>query len=473
MTDTPSISIVWFRRDLRLADHQALTAAARAGAVVPLFILDPETEGLGAAPRWRLEQSLISLSADLEARGLRLICRKGAALDVLRDVVAECGAASVHWTRLYDPTSKTRDTGVKEGLKADGIRAESHPGHLLWEPWEGKTKTGSFFKVYTPYWKAMKDRPVAACLPIPALTAPANWPRSLSVAALSLSHDMFRGGSILRRHARIGSEAARARLDWFTTRAITSYALDRDATDKDGTSALSENFTTGELSVREAWHAGQRAFAEGRTGAETFLKELVWREFAWHLIYHTPHITSGNWRPDWNGFPWGGDGEAAEAWRRGLTGVRMVDAGMRQMYVTGKMHNRVRMLVASYLTKHLMVDWRIGMSWFADCLTDWDPASNAMGWQWTAGSGPDASPFFRIFNPDTQADKFDPQGHYRHRWLAEPFAQPHDDALSYFDAVPRAWGLSPDQPYPDPMIDLKAGRARALEAYQTHRNAAA
>ncbi|MEL6583874.1 MAG: deoxyribodipyrimidine photo-lyase [Pseudomonadota bacterium] len=473
MTDIASTSLVWFRRDLRLSDHPALFAAAAKGPVIPVFILDPETEQLGAAPRWRLEQSLKSLAADLDALGMKLTLRKGPALSVLRELIAETGAGAVHWSRLYDPTSKARDTEAKAALKGDGVHAESHYGHLLWEPWVGQTKTGGFFKVYTPYWKSMHSRDVPECLPVPKLTAPVAWPNSLSLSELNLSHDMLRGGDLLARHGIIGASAAQDRLDWFLSNAIGAYDTARDATDQDATSGLSENFTTGEISVRQAWHAGKRAWEEGAAGAEVFCKELVWREFAWHLMHHTPHIATENWRPEWNGFPWQGETEAAERWKRGMTGVPMVDAGMRQMYVTGKMHNRVRMLVASYLTKHLLVDWRVGMTWFDDCLTDWDPASNAMGWQWTAGSGPDASPYFRIFNPESQAEKFDKLGNYRHRWLAETYSEPHVDALSYFDAVPRAWGLSPDQPYPKQIIDLKAGRERALEAYQTHRKAAA
>lgn len=473
MTHGSSVKIVWFRRDLRLADHPALSAAARSGAVLPVFILDPETEALGAAPRWRLEQGIRALGQDLAAVGSRLILRRGPALEVLRTLIAETGAHAVHWSRLYDPVSKTRDIAVKAGLKADGVHVESHYGHLLWEPWVGETKTGGFFKVYSPYWRAMHWREVPDCLPVPKLSAPIAWPQSLSLAELNLSHDMYRGADILARHALVGGKAALDRLHWFIEQAVDAYATARNDTDIDGTSGLSECLTTGELSPRQAWHMGQQAMMAGAKGAEHYCKELVWREFGWHLLHHTPHITHENWRPEWNGFPWQGDGPEAEAWRRGRTGVPMVDAGMRQMYVTGKMHNRVRMLVASYLTKHLMVHWRVGMAWFDECLTDWDPASNALGWQWTAGSGPDASPYFRIFNPETQAEKFDTTGQYRHRWIAEIYSDPHADALSYFDAVPKRWGLKAEDAYPKPMISLQAGRDRALEAYTAHREAAA
>jgi deoxyribodipyrimidine photo-lyase len=219
------------------------------------------------------------------------------------------------------------------------------------------------------------------------------------------------------------------------------------------------------------WHAALRAREEGRQGAETFLKELVWRDFAWHLIHHTPHIVDQSWREEWQTFPWRDDNDDAERWRRGLTGEPMVDAGMRQMYITGTMHNRVRMLVASYLTKHLMTHWRVGQKWFEECLIDWDPASNAMGWQWAAGSGPDASPYFRIFNPETQAEKFDPKRAYRRRFIAGYGGSKEADAMKLFDAIPRSWNMSAGDPYPDRMVDLKAGRERALEAYQKHKAA--
>ena len=207
----------------------------------------------------------------------------------------------------------------------------------------------------------------------------------------------------------------------------------------------------------------------GAAGAEHFLKELVWREFAWHLMFHTPQIAQKNWREDWDSFPWRGDSAEAEAWRRGQTGEPMVDAAMREMYVTGTMHNRARMIAASYLTKHLMTDWRIGLDWFADCLTDWDPAANAMGWQWVAGSGPDAAPYFRVFNPAGQAEKFDPEGRYRRRFLAELSPEPGPEARGYYDAAPLSWGLDPGAPYPRPIVTLEAGRARALAAYEASR----
>lgn len=474
--------ILWLRRDLRLSDHPALCAAcAGGGPVIPVFILDPKERGLGgAAPRWRLSRSLAALSRDLEQAGSRLILRQGEALATLEDLLAETGARKVVWSRLYDPESIERDTRVKAALRTADIEAESFGGHLLYEPFAPKTKTGGFFKVYSPFWRAVSALdPVPESLPRPGrVPAPSDWPRSLRLEDLGLERAMNRGAAIVARHARIGEAAAQETLDAFVDGPIACYADRRDRPDLPGTSGLSAHLAVGEISPRTIWRAAEAAAAvdpKAEKGAEVFRKEIVWREFAWHLLYHTPHIAERNWRPEWDGFPWREDNEDAERWRRGRTGEPFVDAAMRELYVTGVMHNRARMLTASYLTKHLMTDWRVGEAWFRDCLVDWDPASNAMGWQWTAGSGPDAAPYFRIYNPQTQAEKFDPAGDYVARWLPEVSRrdlarEPHPDGLSFFEACPRRWGLSPDDAYPAPVVSLTAGRARALDAYTVLKN---
>jgi deoxyribodipyrimidine photo-lyase len=267
----------------------------------------------------------------------------------------------------------------------------------------------------------------------------------------------------------VGEPAARERLQAFLDGAVRSYSDRRDLPAVAGTSRLSENLTYGEIGIREVWHAGLAVRDHGMPGqgggAESFLRELAWREFSYHLMHHTPEISTGNWKSDWDSFPWRGDNPDAERWRRGMTGEPFVDAAMREMYVTGTMHNRARMIAASYLTKHLLTHWQVGLRWFADCLTDWDPAANAMGWQWVAGSGPDAAPYFRIFNPAGQAAKFDMNASYRTRFVAELSRDPGPEAREFFQAVPRSWKLSPNQPYPAPIIDLSAGRERALAAY--------
>ncbi len=472
MNETTPI-ILWFRRDLRLSDHPALAAAARSGRpVIPVFLHDELVETLGAAPQWRLGLGVEAFAARLEGIGARLILRRGQALESLRALIAETGAGAVWWTRQYDPDQIARDKAVKAALREDGIDSTSFRGHLIFEPWEVETGAGKFYQVYTPFWKAVRGREVPARSAAPStLTAPAHWPESDTLSEWRMGRAMNRGADVVRPHLVVGEEAAQTRLAVFARDRMSDYAEARDRMDIDATSGLSENLTYGEISPLALWESGQRGLAEGKRGAETFLKEVVWREFAYHLIYHTPHIVKDSWRAGWQRFPWSDENDDTLRWKQGRTGIEIVDAAMRELYVTGRMHNRARMLVGSYLTKHMLTHWRVGQKWFEECLIDWDPAANAMGWQWVAGSGPDASPYFRIFNPETQAGKFDPKGAYRRKWLAEISADPPETARAFFDACPRAWGLAPDMPYPDPLVPLDVGRARALEAYEARNRA--
>ena len=441
-------AIWWIRRDFRLAENPALTAAvASGGPVLPLFILDEVAQAMPTAPSWRMGQGLEVLARTLAERGSRLITRQGPALQVLTDLIDETGAGAVHWNRLYDPEAIARDKAVKTGLKDRGIAALSHAAHVLHEPWTVTTGQGGFYRVYSPMWKAVKHRDVPQPEPAPAtLPAPEVWPASTPI---EMGRGMDRGAAVLRPHLLLGEAAAATRLAAFLAGPVESYGTDRDRLDMDATSRLSEPLSYGEIGPRTIWHAGIAAMEQGAAGAEKFLKELVWRDFAHHLVYHTPHITRANWREGWDSFPWSEDEDAQVlAWKQGRTGVEVIDAAMREMYVTGRMHNRARMLVASYLTKHMMKHWRIGMDWFADCLVDWDPASNAMGWQWTAGSGPDAAPYFRIFNPETQAEKFDPGGWYARRWIAELARATAGDCAEFLSrrcpdpgACRRKWGI--------------------------------
>ncbi|EAQ13572.1 deoxyribodipyrimidine photo-lyase [Maritimibacter alkaliphilus HTCC2654] len=464
-----STVILWFRRDLRLSDHPALWAAANAGLVIPLFIRDQSVDGLGAAAKWRLGEGLRVFGEALEDRGLKLILRRGNARDVLREVIEETGATEVHWSRLYDPEAIERDTDVKSALKEAGIVAESHPGHLIFEPWTVETQTGGPYKVYSPFWRAVKDRDVDEPLPTPDLTGPESWPDSDDLADWALGADMNRGAGVLAKYCNPGERAATSRLGSFVAQKIDAYKADRDLPAEDATSRMSEYLTYGEISPRQLWAAGARAMDAGKAGAEHYLKEVVWREFAYHLLYHFPQMLTENWREGWDDFPWREDERLAEvkAWKQGRTGVPFVDAALREMYVTGYMHNRARMIVASYLTKHCMIHWRVGQAWFDDCLTDWDPASNAMGWQWVAGCGPDAAPYFRVFNPETQGEKFDPKGTYQKRWIAEGQTSPPETATDYFEAIPRSWKMEPGGNYPrEPVVGLKEGREAALAAYE-------
>ena len=470
MSDTSPI-LIWYRRDLRLSDHAALSVACATGRpVIPVFIRDPLVDALAAAPKWRLGLGLEALSARLEVRGSRLILRKEeSALKALQALIAETGAQTVYWTRLYDLQSIARDTEIKETLKRTGVEAKSFGGHLMFEPWTVETKTGGFYRVYTPFWNAVKNVPVDPPRSVPdAISAPDVWPQSEALETWRMGAAMRRGAAVVRPFVRLGEAAAQERLQAFIETTVAGYHETRDLPAEVGTSNLSENLALGEISPHQCWHAGLRAREEGKPGAEVFLKELVWREFAYHLMHHTPHILTGNWREDWDAFPWSADEDRPEvlAWKQGRTGIPFVDAAMRELYVTGRMHNRGRMIVASYLTKHLLTDWRIGQRWFESCLIDWDPASNAMGWQWSAGSGPDATPYFRVFNPETQLDKFDKERVYVGRWIAERKANPHPDALKFFEAIPENWGLSASDRYPLPIVSAAEGRKRAQTAYE-------
>jgi deoxyribodipyrimidine photo-lyase len=463
-------TLFWLRRDLRLGDQPGWHAALEGGGpVIPLFILDRMFAYYGAAPKWRLGESLADLGRGLERRGSRLVLRRGEAAEVLEALISETGARRVIWSRLYDGRSVERDQQIQRRLGARGVAVETVNASLLFEPHTVETKGGGGYKVYSPFWRAIRDRDVPPPLAAPGnLRPPERWPASDLLEDWHLGAAMNRGAAIVARHARVGEAAAQQRLDAFVEDRIGRYKARRDFPALDATSGLSENLTYGEISPVAIWHAGRRAMQrKGQSaGAEHFLKELAWREFAYHLLWHTPRIETGNWREEWDRFPWRGDNPEAERWRRGMTGYEMVDAAMREMYVTGTMHNRTRMLAASFLTKHLLTHWRVGDAWFRDCLIDWDVASNALGWQWTAGSGPDAAPYFRVYNPETQARKFDPDRAYRDRFIAERRAAPHPDAVSYFEAVPRSWGLSPGQQYPTPVIGLTDGRSRALSAYE-------
>lgn len=459
--------IVWIRRDLRLADHAALTAAAQTGApVIPLFIADDEVSTLGAAPKWRFGLGVAEFGKELAKIGSRLILRSGNPLDVLSDVISETGAKSVYWQRAYIASQVARDTLVKTQLSQSGVDARSFTGHLLFEPWSVATKTGGFYKVFTPMWKNVRGRDVGPALPkVTALRPPELWPASEALHDWDMGRGMNRGAEIVADYVGVGHDVASDRLALFLADRVDTYARDRDFPAIAATSRLSENLAYGEISPREAWNAAQIALHQGRNGAETFLRELVWREFSYHLAWHTPHMLTENWKPDWDSFRWANEGPQIARWQQGRTGEPFVDAAMREMYVTGTMHNRGRMIVASYLTKHLLTHWQVGQKWFEQCLIDWDPAANAMGWQWAAGCGPDAAPYFRVFNPSGQLDKFDKSRAYTAKFIAELSDKPSQSAQSYFAAVPRSWALSASDPYPTPLISLDGGRKRALTAY--------
>ncbi|MCM0019577.1 MAG: DNA photolyase family protein [Tagaea sp.] len=464
--------LVWFRQDLRLADNPALREAIAAGApVIPVYVLDDATPGAwapGGASRWWLHRSLDALVRGLEKLGLRLILRRGAAQACLAKLIAETGAAGVYWNRCYEPFAVARDKAIKAELEARGLAAKSHNAGLLFEPWTVKSKTGTPFRVFTPFWKACLAGE-APPVPVPAparATPPATWPASdaLDDWALRPTKPDWAGGFSVWTP---GEAGAQARLAGFVERALDGYAGARDRPDIEATSRLSAHLHFGEISPRQCFHAGRRS--------EKFLAELGWREFAHHLLFHIPDLPETALRAEFRGFPWRDDDAKLRAWQRGRTGYPIVDAGMRELWQTGWMHNRVRMIAASFLVKHLLLPWPAGQAWFWDTLVDADLASNSASWQWVAGCGADAAPYFRIFNPMLQGAKFDPGGVYVRRFVPELAGLPdrylHAPWEAPADAL-RAAGVELGVDYPHPIVDHGEARARALAAFQSLKEAA-
>ncbi len=471
----PPPVIVWFRRDLRLADNPALARAAAIGRpVVPVFILDEDTPGLrppGGASRWWLHHSLAGLADDLAALGSRLILRRGAAGAVLDALIAETGADTVLWNRCYDKGSVARDTDIKAGLLGRGLQAESFNGSLLTEPWEITTKAGGGYKVYTRFWQACRaagDPPPPVAAP-GSLPAPQAWPASDDLAAWGLLPNAPDWAAGFSDHWMPGGQGARDRLEMFLDGAVTGYAAKRDLPGVAATSGLSAHLAWGDIGPRQVW-AGAVKTAPAGEGRETFLKELIWREFTHHVLHHFPDLAERPMDAKFQNFPWVPDDTLLAAWQRGQTGYPLVDAGMRELWATGTMHNRVRMVAASFLVKHLLQPWKAGEAWFWDTLVDADPASNPFNWQWVAGCGADAAPYFRIFNPILQGQKFDGDGDYVRRWVPEIAALPkkylHAPWTAPMDVLADA-GVALGRDYPEPVVDHKRARDRALAAFKS------
>jgi deoxyribodipyrimidine photo-lyase len=465
-------AIVWLRQDLRLRDNPALQAAAKLGEpIVPVYILyDAEEHEFpaGGASRWWLHRSLAALGEELRSRGSQLSLLRGPALECLREVAARTGARAVFWNRRYEPAAVARDIEVKTRLRADGLVAESFNGSLLREPWEIQNGTGHPYRVFTPFKRrVLEDLDPPAPLRMPSRwNAPAAWPDSLSLAELQLLPEI-EWYDTMERTWQPGEAGAHVRLRSFAKKPLAAYAKTRDRPDLDATSALSPHMHFGEISLRQVWHAlhGTRA----KLRESTFVSELLWREFAHHLIYHFPHTPLQPLDRRFERFEWSSDSAHLRAWQRGRTGFPIVDAGMRQLWATGWMHNRVRMIVASLLVKNLRVHWLEGARWFWDTLVDADLAANTLNWQWVAGCGADAAPYFRIFNPQTQSEKFDPAGDYIRRWVPElaQLGAPHVHAPHAAPAAAlAAAGVRIGSTYPAPLVDLAESRQAALAAYQ-------
>ena len=462
-------AIVWFRRDFRLADNPALDRARNDfDRIVPVYVHDPDAESPwapGAAGRWWLHHALAELAERLAERGTRLIIRQGPARRELDRLVDETGAAGVYWNRLYEPALVKRDKTIKAHLKSREIAARSFRAAVLFEPWQLLKDDARPYQVFTPYWKCMQ-RNWRVVQPQPEPRKLADGTGSLESAALSdlqlvPKHDW---GDRLAGYWTPGELAARRRLDAFVDDGVARYPAERDRPDHQGTSGLSPYLHFGHVSPVQIVHALEPAGElPGGKGALSLVRELAWREFSAVLLYHVPTLPDQPLQSRFEHFPWRRPSDYADdlkAWQFGRTGVPLVDAGMRELWATGWMHNRVRMVVASFLTKNLLIPWQEGARWFWDTLVDADLANNTQGWQWTAGCGADAAPYFRVFNPELQAEKFDPQGAYIQRWCPE---------LEGFDA--RALARLDDANrdalgYPRRCVDLKQSRRRALEAFE-------
>jgi deoxyribodipyrimidine photo-lyase len=482
LSSSPAPIIVWFRQDLRLKDNPALRAATETDRpIIPVYILDDETPGdwaPGAASRWWLHHSLASLSKDIRKTGARLILRAGKADDALDALITETGADTVYWNRCYEPSALDRDKAIKANLKDRGLEVSSFNANLLAEPWTVKNKSGDPFKVFSAYWRSVRaDLDPGHPLPAPGtLQPPADWPSSKSLEDFDLLPTQPNWATGFEPVWTPGEQGAYDRLIAFFDGGAKHYDKGRDRPDKPYTSGLSPHLHFGEISPRQLFAAIETVREEiGDTNAEKFLSEIGWREFSHSLLYHFPSLPEQNYQDKFDAFPWQDNQKALRAWQRGQTGYPIVDAGMRELWTTGWMHNRVRMISASFLIKHLMIDWREGEKWFWDTLVDADLANNSAGWQWVAGSGADASPFFRIFNPITQGEKFDPDGDYIRQWVPE-LADLPDKYLNRPWEADKATlekaGVELGTTYPDPLVDHSAARERALAAFKDLKDAA-
>ena len=466
-----SPNILWFRQDLRLADNPALAIAAARGEVLPVYILDNENAGgwaMGGASRWWLHHSLISLNHSL---GDTLVILRGCATSVLKDLVTETGAQGVYWNRCFEPWRIQRDEKIEKELAALHCRCESFNGGLLWEPWQVMKSNETPYRMFTPFYRncCLNHKEPRRPVPVPPYTISGyKVTKRLTIADLRLLSPLDWQDN-LARHWRIGEKGAQARLDEFMAQGLHDYKVLRDFPAQEHVSRLSPHLHFGEISPNQVWHAASPSGPDS-LDCEHFRRELGWREFSYYLLYHFPAMPEDNLQARFDRFPWLGEGAALTAWQRGVTGIPLVDAGMRELWQTGFMHNRLRMITGSFLVKNLLLDWRLGAQWFWDCLVDADLASNSAGWQWVAGSGTDAAPYFRIFNPVIQGKRFDSVGEYVRRYVPELEHVPDRFLHCPWEAptaILSAAGVELGVNYPHPIVSLKVSRERALEALES------
>ncbi len=466
-----STAIVWFRQDLRCHDNPALTYACKHHQkLLPIYIYDKEDPlPIGGAQHWWLHHSLASLNNNLQTVNLKLCLKQANPLDFLKELVTKHNIDAVYWNRCYEPMHITRDELIKRELKALGVQVTSFNGSLLNEPWEILSQSGHYFKVFTPYWrKCLQQTSIKPLLSI------SNWPsqqaeHSDSLADWNLLPKHPNWASEFSEHWQPGEAGAIKNLNVFISEHLHDYKESRNTPYKNGTSKLSPHLHFGEISPNQIWTSIQQAMQQpdcDLPSAQTYLSELGWREFSYQLLYHYPQLMELNFNRKFDGFSWEQDETALFCWQKGITGYPIVDAGMRELWHTGYMHNRVRMIVASFLTKHLLIDWRKGAAWFWDTLLDADLANNSASWQWVAGSGADAAPYFRIFNPVLQGEKFDPQGDYVKRWVPELTSVPKQWIHKPWEAAAHVLSIKLGVDYPLPIVNHAMARQTALLHYQ-------
>ena len=464
-----SIALVWFRQDLRCNDNPAFALACNENdTVVPLYIRDNNVTPIGGAQKWWLHHSLLSLQNSLEKMNLSLILREGNACEIITTLVKELSIENVYWNRCYEPLAIQRDTLIKQTLRDAGIDVISSNASLLNEPWTIKNQAGTFFKVFTPYWKhCLQHTHVQESITVvrhpQGLTLPTKHINDWNLLPTNPNW-----AETFEQHWQPGEEGAHKQLTRFIKHALDNYEVERNIPAYDSTSKLSPHLHFGEISPAQIWRAVekiQRNKTSNTSSIECFLSELGWREFSYYLLYHFPELPHHNYKPEFDAFPWQKNDSKLKAWQHGKTGYPIVDAGMRELWHTGFMHNRVRMIVASFLTKNLLIDWREGADWFLDTLVDADLASNSASWQWVAGSGADASPYYRIFNPILQGEKFDPEGVYIRRWIPELAKIPNKWIHKPWTAPSADLGLCLGKDYPTRRVDHAETRKLALELY--------
>ena len=468
---------MWFRRDLRLSDHQALSAAMETECpIIPLYIYsENENQATGSASKWWLHQSLKSLESSIRSLGGKMILRTGEPASILQSICKETNAQCIHVSTSFDPFWKGIDASIQKALSPSGIELKSFPGQLMWDPCSIRNKSGKPFQVFTPFWKHLcQQSPPARPLPAPAI-----WPKHPGTTLKSECLESFRLLPSIHWDKGIqaswapGENEAMAQLRRFQSEAYGNYEGKRDFPGIAGTSRLSPHLHFGEITPGQIYHHLETTTCRTKSSGasvmlSTYMKEVGWREFAHHLLHHFPHMTKCPLRPEFETFPWRKDETMLLAWQKGQTGYPIVDAGMRELWATGWMHNRVRMIVGSFLVKHLLLDWKLGAEWFWDTLVDADLANNTMGWQWIAGCGADAAPYFRIFNPIMQSQKFDTHGDYIRKWIPEISNLSDNDIHTPWNVDPmilKMAGIELGRTYPVPIVNHTIARETALDAY--------